>query len=210
VVAWQRISDVTRYHVIFVQRTRLLQHIKRASHHQPMYRGRRGWSLPARRPEKYSWTWVKTNPATENSLWFRSCRPPIMSNSHFEGSEDILTPQIGTGINGIPLKHPWRLQWFRARNLRLIRLYTSLCTNFFTFWYSWKRFCHYTECINTPVSGRIRHNLLDPPPRRNNTSRLIRNYLTCTEWPEKVVHFSTHHIFVTFRDKMKRISLIRS
>jgi len=32
-----------------------------------------------------------------------------MSNSHFEGFENILTPKIGTGINGIPLKHPWRL-----------------------------------------------------------------------------------------------------
>ena len=29
---------------------------------------------------------------------------------------------------------------------------------------------------------------------------------SCTGWPKKVVHFSTHHIFGTVEDKMKRIS----
>jgi len=55
-----------------------------------------------------------------------------MSNSHFEGFEDILTPSIGTGINSIPLKHPWGLGRFRMRNLRLMRVYI-VHTVFFTF-----------------------------------------------------------------------------
>jgi len=38
-------------------------------------------------------------------------RPPVLSNSHFEGFEDTATPYIGTGINCIPdwadpLRHP--------------------------------------------------------------------------------------------------------
>ena len=51
--------------------------------------GRWGRSPPQEGQKKYFWTLVKINPATENSL--RSCRPPIMSNSHFEDVEDILT-----------------------------------------------------------------------------------------------------------------------
>ena len=31
-------------------------------------------------------------PATENSLKFRLCRPPIMPISRFKGFDDILTP----------------------------------------------------------------------------------------------------------------------
>ena len=37
---------------------------------------------------------VKINPATENSLKFRWCRPPVMSNRHFEKTfDDIFDPQ---------------------------------------------------------------------------------------------------------------------
>jgi len=90
------------------------------------------------------------NKSSDRKLRFRSCRPPIMPNSHFEGFEDIWTPWI----NDIPLKHPRRLGWFCMRNFRHIRLYISQYrpTLIFTFWYSRKRFNHYTECI-TPASG---------------------------------------------------------
>jgi len=58
---------------------------------------------------------VKINPATENSLKFRWCRPPVMSNRHFEKHlMTFLTPKLETGINGItdPLRpHPSTIFW---------------------------------------------------------------------------------------------------
>jgi len=35
---------------------------------------------------------------------------------------------------------------------------------------------------------------------------VVCNFLISTGWPQKVVHFSTHHIFGTVQDKMKQIS----
>ena len=35
---------------------------------------------------------------------------------------------------------------------------------------------------------------------------LFATFLISTGWPQKVVHFSTHHIFGTVQDKMKQIS----
>jgi len=43
-----------------------------------IYRRHLGQSpTPRKGPERYFWTWVKINPATENSLWFHSCRPRV-------------------------------------------------------------------------------------------------------------------------------------
>jgi len=57
-----------------------------------------GAITPRKKARKYFWTNVKVDPATENSLQFRSCRPIFMSNSHFESFEDILTPSLKFGL----------------------------------------------------------------------------------------------------------------
>ena len=95
-----------------------------------------------------------------------------MDNSDFD------PPQIGIGINGFPLTHPWKLRRFYVRNLRLISLYTV--HYFLHFCFHENVFTITPNALITPASGGLfrdkrgtgRKNDNSPPSPRKRKSGL--------------------------------------